>query len=36
MGRIVASETDCIDVTDPELTLKGLRLLYERNKEDAR
>lgn len=32
MGRIIAGETNCIDVTDPELTLKGLRLLYERNK----
>lgn len=32
MGRIIAGETDCIDVTDPELTLKGLRLLYERNR----
>ncbi len=35
LGRIIAGETACIDVTDPELTLKGLRLLYERNKGDA-
>ncbi len=32
MGRIIAGETSCIDISDPELTLKGLRLLYERNK----
>ncbi len=32
LGNILAGETDCFDVTDPELTLKGLRLLYERNK----
>ena len=33
LGRIIAGETTCIDVTDPELTLKGLRLLYEKNRE---
>lgn len=32
LGRIVANETDCIDLYDPELTLKGLRLIYDRMK----
>lgn len=32
LGRIVASETDCIDVYDPQLTLNGLRLIYEKQK----
>lgn len=32
LGRIIAAETDCIDIYDAELTLKGLRILYEKNK----
>lgn len=32
LGRIIAAETGCIDVYDAELTLKGLRILYEKNK----
>ncbi len=32
LGRIVAAETNCIDIIDGQLTLKGLRLLYERNR----
>ncbi len=33
MARMIASETDCIDQIDGLLTLKGLRLIYERNAE---
>ena len=29
---MIASETSTIDIIDGLLTLKGLRLLYERNK----
>ena len=32
MARMISSEAHCIDFIDGELTLKGLRLLYERNK----
>jgi type III pantothenate kinase len=32
LGRIIAQETDCIDVYDPNLTLSGLRLIYEKQK----
>lgn len=32
LGRIIAEGTDKIDVYDPELTLKGMRLIYERTK----
>lgn len=32
LSRIVASETPAIDVIDGRLTLKGLRILYERNR----
>lgn len=31
LASIVANETECIQVVDPILTLKGLRLIYERN-----
>ncbi|MGM0715196.1 type III pantothenate kinase [Brevibacillus parabrevis] len=31
MASLVADETSCIQVVDPYLTLKGLRLVYERN-----
>ena len=30
LGRIIAGETDMIDVYDPDLTLKGLRIIYEK------
>jgi type III pantothenate kinase len=30
VAKIIAKETDRIDVLDPNLTLKGLRLIYER------
>ena len=32
LGKIIASETDVIDIYDPQLTLKGLRMIYEKNK----
>lgn len=31
LGRLIAEETDTIDVYDPYLTLEGLRILYEKN-----
>lgn len=32
LSRIIASETSTIDIIDGRLTLKGLKLLYERNR----
>ncbi len=32
LGRIIANETDSINSYDPDLTLKGLRLLYDKNR----
>ena len=32
LSKIIANETDIIDVYDPQLTLKGLRMIYEKNK----
>ena len=32
LGKIIADETDMIEVYDNRLTLKGLRLIYEKNK----
>lgn len=32
IGRIIAQETNCIDVYDQDLTLTGLRLIYNKNK----
>lgn len=32
LGRMIANETDCIDVYDPNLTLTGLRLIYEKQR----
>ena len=32
LGKIIAKETDCIDLYDPQLTLNGLRLIYKRLK----
>lgn len=31
LGRLIADETDAIDVYDPSLTLDGLRILFEKN-----
>lgn len=30
LGRIIANETKCIDVYDPNLTLKGMNLIYKK------
>lgn len=30
LGKIISKETDAIDVYDPDLTLKGLKLIYEK------
>ena len=32
LGNIIAKETKVIDVYDPQRTLKGLRIIYEKNK----
>lgn len=32
LGNIIARETETIDIYDPQLTLKGLRIIYEKNK----
>ncbi len=31
LGRIISEETDMIQVYDKNLTLEGLRLIYEKN-----
>ena len=36
LGRIIADETDAIDIYDSSLTLEGLRILYERNRKSTR
>ena len=30
LGKLISESTDCIDVYDPELTLHGLRLIYDK------
>lgn len=32
LGNIIVPETDVIDIYDPNLTLEGLRMIYEKNK----
>ena len=32
MGKLIADETDAIDIYDPYLTLDGLRILYDKNR----
>ena len=32
LGRIIADETDMIQVYDPMLTLEGLRFIYDKNR----
>ena len=36
LGKIIANETDMIDVYDSQLTLKGLRFIYEKNKKNKK
>lgn len=33
LAKLIARETDCIDKVEGELTLEGLKILYEKNKE---
>lgn len=35
LGKIIAKETECIDLYDPQLTLNGLRLIYDRMKKQT-
>jgi len=32
LGRLIADETDAIDIYDSSLTLDGLRIIYEKNR----
>ena len=32
LGRIIYNETQMIDVYDPDLAFKGMRVIYEKNK----
>lgn len=34
LGKIIADETDMIDIYDTQLTLKGLEIIYEKTKKD--
>ena len=33
LGKVLARETETIDIYDQRLTLEGLRIIYEKNKE---
>jgi len=35
LGSIISDETDAIDVYDRQLTLEGLRLIYEKNRKSG-
>lgn len=35
LAEVIAPETEAIDLIDQQLTLKGLRLLYDRNRSDG-
>ena len=32
LGRLISAETEEIDIYDPTLTLRGLQILYKKNK----
>ncbi len=32
LGRLIVPYTDCIDLYDPDLTLKGIKIIYDNNK----
>ena len=32
LGRIICNETSMIDIYDPDLTFKGLKIIYEKYK----
>jgi type III pantothenate kinase len=33
LGKLISEATDAIDIYDPELTLHGLRIIYDKNYE---
>lgn len=33
LANLIAKQTDFIDIVDSDLTLEGLKILYEKNKE---
>ena len=35
LGRIIAEETEMIDIYNNVLTLEGLRIIYEKNKRNS-
>ena len=35
LGRMIAEELPEIDIYDPTLTLKGLQIIYEKNRDTA-
>ena len=35
LAQLFGRETDLIEIVDPDLTLEGLRLIYERNLSSA-
>ncbi|MDR1017092.1 MAG: type III pantothenate kinase [Lachnospiraceae bacterium] len=32
LGKMISAETNCIDIYDPDLTLKGLKIIFDKNK----
>ena len=36
LARIIDGHTDVIDIYDRELTFKGLRIIYEKNRTDEK
>lgn len=36
LGKIIANETTAIDIHDSELTFKGLKIIYDKNKKELR
>lgn len=32
LGKMIANETECIDIYDPNLTLQGIRIIFEKSK----
>lgn len=34
LGKLIAKETELIDIYDQELTFKGLKIIYDKNKKD--
>jgi type III pantothenate kinase len=36
LGKIIASETDVIDIYDPDLLMHGLRVIFDKQKKDVK